>query len=160
MHNRYGIVQNRATLHWKDGKQNSKVVISSHGATAYNFKPIPKIEIDLHFAAKGNRSTHGKVSSIRSMGTNDFDTEPSGTSQVDQHILTWYENDRAEEIDECLMNGFDVVTIEPNWKVTLGGVLSELAKLQRYDEVFGLFCRVPHGQRMVKVLPTLEMPHL
>lgn len=159
MHNNYGLVQNRAILHWKDGILNSKVVISSHGATAYNYKPIPKIECDFHFAAKGNRSTHGKVSSICSMGGRDFLSEPSGTSQVDEHILTWYENDTTQQIAYCLTHGFDVVTIKPSWKVTLGGVLRDLYKLDRYDEVYGLFCRVPHGQKMVKVLPSLHMLH-
>lgn len=157
MHNTYGLVQNRAILHWKDGVSNTKVVISSHGATGYNFKPIPKIPFNLHFAATGNRSTKGKVSSICFMVKRDFQTEPSGTTQVDEHILTWFDKDKTQEIEYCLSHGFDVVTIKPNWKVTLGGVLKELHTLDRYDDVYGLFCRVPSGQKMVRVLPVLQM---
>jgi|GEM_PF-5157792 len=141
-------LNNQTYLHW--GTANKKVVISSHGAINYRWAAIPKTSVDLYFAAKGNRSTHGKVSSIRFMNTNDFIYEPAGTSGIDEHYLTWYDQDTESEIEECLANGFDVVTIKPNFTSRLSTVLS---KLGTYDEIYGLFCRVPQGKKRVKVLP-------
>lgn len=142
------ILNKGALLHWEG--YNSKAVISSHGEIAYNKQKIGPLQVNLHFTAHGNRSTHGKVSSIIYMGSSDFFSEPQKTSNIDQHNLVWYEKDTPQEIEECLEHGFDVVTITPHREVTLGKILSVLYGFNRYDDVYGLFCRNASGKDEVK----------
>jgi len=128
--------------------QTSKVIISSHGGILYGSKPLPdSIPFNLHFMVHGNRSTHGNVSSVASMSSSEFLTEPKGTSGVAEHELSYFPSDTQSQIRECVDDqGFDVVTIKPGGDETLKSVLKALKGLNRYSDVYCLFCRVSVGR--------------
>lgn len=134
--------------------QTGKVIISSHGGILYGSKSLPKsIPFNLHFMVHGNRSTTGKVSSVAFMSSSEFLTEPKGTSDVPEHVLSYYQSDTQSQIRECVdEQGFDVVTIIPGRTETLKSVLKALHKLHRYDDVYCLFCRVAVGQTAKKTV--------
>lgn len=133
-------------LYWQGNSGN--VIISSHGGIMYGKKSLPRsIPFNLHFMVHGNRTTKGKVSSVVVMSSSELLTEPKGTSNVPDHILSHYPPDTASQIRECVEEqGYDVVTIRPGCSTTLKAVLKALYKLNRYADVYCLFCRVATGQ--------------
>lgn len=139
-------------LYWEG--QTSKVIISSHGGILYGSKSLPKsIPFNLHFMVHGNRSTKGKVSSVALMSSSEFLSEPKGTSNVPDHVLSYYQSDTQTQIRECVNDqGFDVATIIPGRSVTLKSVLKALHKLHRYEDVYCLFCRSAVGQTAKKTV--------
>lgn len=134
-------------LYWQGN--SGKVIISSHGGIIYGKKSLPKsIPFNLHFMVHGNRTTKGKVSSVVTMSSSEFLTEPKGTSNVPDHILSHYPPDTASQIRECVEEqGYDVITIRPGRSTTLKSVLKALYKLNRYTDVYCLFCRVAVGKK-------------
>ena len=139
-------------LYWEG--QTSKVIISSHGGILYGSKSLPNsIPFNLHFMVHGNRSTKGKVSSVALMSSSEFLTEPKYTSNVPDHVLSYYQSDTQTQIRECVSEqGFDVVAIIPGRTVTLKSILKALHKLNRYGNVYCLFCRSAVGQTTKKTV--------
>ena len=147
-------------LYWKG--QTSKVIISSHGGIDYGSKSPPSsIQFNLHFMVHGNRSTKGKVSSVASMSSSEFLIEPKGTSNVPDHVLSYYQSDTQLQIRECVDDqGFDVVTIVPGHTETLKSVLKALHKLHRYDDVYCFFCRSAVGKTAKKTVSSSMLAEL
>lgn len=146
------VLTERSYLYWKDN--NNKVIISSHGEMSHQLSPLSSFSFNLRFRAQGNRTTHGNVDSILAMKNSEFMNEPKGTSNIAEHVLNWYEYDRSSQIKECLENAYDVVTLmKAGWPATLGKVLKELQKFNRYQDVYCLFCRVAHGKSKIKIAP-------
>lgn len=137
---------NRSYLYLEANNKN--VIISSHGGILYGEKSLPKsIPFNLHFMVHGNRPTHGKVSSVATMSSSEFLTEPKGTSGIPDHALSYYSSDTQSQIRECVeQQGYDVVTIISGSPTTLKLVLKALHKLHRYTDVYCLFCRVAVGK--------------
>ncbi len=144
---------NKAILYWETN--NTKVIISSHGGILYGSKPLPSsVPFNLHFMVHGNRSTKGFVSSVAYMTPKEFETEKKGTSNIADHVLTYFPEDTQEQIRTCVEEqGYDVVTIVQGQQATLKSVLKALHKLHRYDDVYCLFCRVAVGQTAI---PTVK----
>ena len=133
-------------------RQTDQVIISSHGGINYEADGLPKLPFNLHFMTHGNRTTKGKVSSVAFMSSSELTTEPKGTSNVQDHILTYYQADTWTQINEANRQGFDVVTIRSGNKVSLKSVLNALRLLNRYKDVYCLFCRVAVGHTYKKTV--------
>lgn len=146
------ILTSGSYLYWEG--QASKVIISSHGGILYESKNLPNsLPFNLHFMVHGNRSTKGKVTSVATMTISEFMTEPKGTSGVADHVLTYYQSDTQTQIKEAVEEqGYDVVTIKPGNTVALKDVLKALHKLNRYDDVYCLFCRGAVGMTAKKTV--------
>jgi hypothetical protein len=130
---------------------NTKLIISSHGG--WLDSPLGKASVNLHFLALQNYTVRGQVSNVLYMALKEFENEKKGTGGLTDYLLSYYQHDKEEKVQEAVAGGYDVIRIKQGRKVKLSKILSEMKAWKLgYTDVYCMFCRVPLQAKYVQVM--------